>query len=461
MGEVYRATDLRYGEPVAIKMLVADDASDQHRKRFVREISALRKLYHPNIVGYVDAFASEDRMYLVMEYVGGGTLAHTMQSYGQLPADLFMQIARKVIEAIGSAHELGIVHRDLKPTNILLGVDGEPKVADFGLAKLTNFSTITLGGGAMGTLAYMPPEAFEMQALQDHRGDIWAMGVIFYQMLAGSLPFPGQGKAELVRAILQDPPISLEWFRKDLPPNWYDAIAHCLEKSAAGRYQTAPELLEDLQRPTRAQSATPSKGPPPASGGLLPTIVDFGPDPLVGVEAKPRTPPPVAVDDQPTQVPDRTEVGITPGRYWSRWAVDQADKMARRRRALLPPAVQMFASFLVWVSVVLIVSSSLMITLDYIDPTLGGALGLAAGNLRSVLVAGGLMFILGMVFNLFHVAPRQRLELLLIVALTVANWFFLFSGRVVIPYIGLVEAAMLGTIFFAILIILFFRIQSD
>ncbi|MCZ7542450.1 MAG: hypothetical protein M5R40_02425 [Anaerolineae bacterium] len=121
----------------------------------------------------------------------------------------------------------------------------------------------------------------------------------------------------------------------------------------------------------------------------------------------------------------------------------------------------MFASFLVWVSVVLIVSSSLMITLDYIDPTLGGALGLAAGNLRSVLVAGGLMFILGMVFNLFHVAPRQRLELLLIVALTVANWFFLFSGRVVIPYIGLVEAAMLGTIFFAILIILFFRIQSD
>ncbi|MCZ7542449.1 MAG: serine/threonine protein kinase [Anaerolineae bacterium] len=218
MGEVYRATDLRYGEPVAIKMLVADDASDQHRKRFVREISALRKLYHPNIVGYVDAFASEDRMYLVMEYVGGGTLAHTMQSYGQLPADLFMQIARKVIEAIGSAHELGIVHRDLKPTNILLGVDGEPKVADFGLAKLTNFSTITLGGGAMGTLAYMPPEAFEMQALQDHRGDIWAMGVIFYQMLAGSLPFPGQGKAELVRAILQDPPISLEWFRKDLPP---------------------------------------------------------------------------------------------------------------------------------------------------------------------------------------------------------------------------------------------------
>ncbi len=470
MGEVYRAIDLRFGEPVAIKMLVSDDASDQYRKRFMREISALRKLYHPNIVGYVDAFAAEDRLFLVMEYVGGGTLADLIESYGQLPVDLFRQLARKTAEAVDSAHALGVVHRDLKPSNILLAADGEPKVADFGLAKLTNFSTITLSGGAMGTLAYMPPEAFEVPAAQDYRGDIWALGVIFFQMLAGSLPFPGQGKAELVKAILHDPPVSLRWLRKDLPPTWYDMVVRCLEKPVDKRYQSVFELLEDLKKgiPAASDRSRP--------GGVLTTVYDLGPDPLL--KPMPRqlqesTPRLESQPSHPTVPPQRTEMSVTPrrgtwkqeplevepGSYWSRWAQTHFEKLARRRRAVLPPAMQMIASFLVWAGIVLTVGNSLLIVLEYMPAT--RSLNLPFDSLRALQTMGGLLFIAGEFFGLFHVPPRHRVELLFLILLTGAVWLFFFSGQFQFQIIGDLEMSMVGMILYAVLIVLYFRVQSD
>lgn len=248
MGQVFRAADLSTGDVVAVKQMSKELAGDEdQRKRFQREAAALRKLRHPHIMGYIDAFSLEGQDFLVLEFYGGGTLSAIIKNNTPMPTDLFKGLIVPILDAVASAHRVGVVHRDLKPDNILLSVNQEPKVADFGLARVAEMSTLTQSGTMLGTLAYMPPEAFDPFIRQDQRGDIWALGVIMFEMLTGGLPFRGRTQMELMAAIAADPPLSLHTMRQDVPGAWEGVILRCLEKEMKDRYQTAEDVLTDLR----------------------------------------------------------------------------------------------------------------------------------------------------------------------------------------------------------------------
>jgi serine/threonine-protein kinase len=233
---------------VALKSMAADLMNKaSYRERFKREVSALRSLNHPNIVGYKHAFAGTEGAYMVMEYVSGGTLQKFIDSRRQLPPPDFKAMALKIIDAIRAAHEAGIVHRDLKPANILLMPNGEPKVGDFGVARIEHRTRITQSGAVFGTLAYLPPEAFQTTVYQDHRGDIWAMGIIMFEMLTSVLPFSGNSQTEMLSSIVGDKPFSLRTYRKDVPSSWTDIILRCLAKEPNRRYDSARDLYTDLR----------------------------------------------------------------------------------------------------------------------------------------------------------------------------------------------------------------------
>ncbi|HLA44517.1 MAG TPA: serine/threonine-protein kinase, partial [Aggregatilineales bacterium] len=245
MGQVFRATDLETFDEVAVKTISVERAANQDdRRRFQREVSALQHLNHPHIARYIDAFDLGTGSFLVIEYCGGGTLKQYIQSHEMMPKRVFKDMALKITDAIASAHEVGIIHRDLKPENILLTEAGEPKVVDFGLARLSGVTTMTQAGTLMGTLAYMPPEAFDPVLRQDHRGDIWALGIIFFQMLTGDSPFRSSSQSGMISAILSQKPAPLHQLRTGLPHEWGDILLGCLEKHPNNRYPTARHLLE-------------------------------------------------------------------------------------------------------------------------------------------------------------------------------------------------------------------------
>jgi len=205
MGEVYQARDSKLGREVAIKLLPEVFTNDIDRAaRFDREARVLTSLNHPNIAAIHGIEESGGRRFLVIELVPGETLAELMQR-GPVPIDEAMNIARQIVDALDAAHEKGIVHRDLKPANIKLTPDGQVKVLDFGLAKayepespatnLTNSPTLSMAatqvGMILGTAAYMSPEQAKGRNV-DKRADIWAFGVVFYEMLTGRTAFQAE-----------------------------------------------------------------------------------------------------------------------------------------------------------------------------------------------------------------------------------------------------------------------------
>src|SRR5579863_6404555 len=228
MGEVYRARDTRLGRDVALKILPADVANDlSRRQRFELEARAVAALNHPNIVAVYDVGEG----YIVSELVDGESLRGA--KFGLRKT---LDIAAQVAGGLAAAHASGITHRDLKPENILLTRDGRVKILDFGLAKMAAAQvagaageTITVQtepGLVMGTVAYMSPEQVRGQAV-DPRSDLFSVGVILYEMLAGERPFGGETSVDTMRAILrQDPPDLPE----TLPAALRQVVAHCLEK---------------------------------------------------------------------------------------------------------------------------------------------------------------------------------------------------------------------------------------
>jgi serine/threonine protein kinase len=249
MGEVYRARDTRLGRAVAIKIL-----RGQYSRRFQLEAQAISALNHPNICTLHDVGAD----YLVMELVEGVTLAQRI-AHGPLPLDEALAVARQIGAALEAAHERGIVHRDLKPANIKIQPDGTVKVLDFGLAKMasapavqsgeaTQTLTLTVAGTVMGTPSYMAPEQAQGQPA-DKRADIWAFGVVLYEMLSGRRPFTGGPTTEIMAAVSTREP---DW--KAVPPRSVRLLRRCLERDARKRLRDIgdfPLLLED--------------GPPPAA----------------------------------------------------------------------------------------------------------------------------------------------------------------------------------------------------
>ncbi len=252
MGAVYKARDLRLDRTVAIKVLSISRSSDPDpRRRFLKEARSASSLNHPNIVT-LHAIESEDGVdYIVMEYVPGSTLNEMIQPTG-LPLLEALKYAEQIARAAETAHAAGIIHRDLKPANVVVKPTGEVKVLDFGLAKLmgeaaekdtTASIPLTQTGVMMGTVFYMSPEQAVGDAI-DQRSDIFSLGVILYEMLAGKRPFSGVHTAAVVHAIYYEPHLPVA--RRDIPEAVAAVLNKALQKNPADRYGSMREFSADL-----------------------------------------------------------------------------------------------------------------------------------------------------------------------------------------------------------------------
>ena len=270
MGVVYRAHDERLDRDVAIKVLPEEVAGDPDRlHRFEREAKAVAKLDHPNILAIHD-FGSEDGLaYAVMELLDGESLREVIRS-GGLTTGKAAEYARSIADGLAAAHDKGIVHRDLKPENAFLTKDGRIKILDFGLAKLklpeanltTKTPTATLDtapGGLLGTIPYMAPEQVEGQPA-DHRSDIFALGVVLYEMLTGNRPFRGSTAIETVSAILREDPEPISVTVPGVPPTLAGVVSKCLEKRPEDRFSSAHDLALTLGAIDTAVPTPPVEG---------------------------------------------------------------------------------------------------------------------------------------------------------------------------------------------------------
>lgn len=244
---VYKATDLKTGEPVAIKQLmVSRELNEMAWLRFQRESDALKRLDHPNIVKLIDSFRDEDFEYIVMEYVYGGSLFDKLNREGRLGLRQAVDITMRVASALEHAHSRGIVHRDVKPSNTMLTHDYSPRLADFGVARLNYHQRMTLPHTVIGTTPYLSPEGVLGEAL-DARGDVWALGVMFFEMLAGTLPFVGRTDDLIAQAILENDVPDLHTIRPDVPESMIALINRMLHKSLTHRAASAQEVYDALR----------------------------------------------------------------------------------------------------------------------------------------------------------------------------------------------------------------------
>jgi serine/threonine protein kinase/dienelactone hydrolase len=249
MGAVYRARDEKLERVVAIKILSPGLVTgDEARRRFRKEALALAKLSHPHIAAVYDVGEQDGVDYLVMECVPGQTLAAKLKN-GPLPIEDATSIVLQIAGALEEAHEHGVIHRDLKPANVMITPKGHAKVLDFGIAKLlaplTPDATASLETGFLiGTPLYMSPEQAKGNAV-DARTDLWSLGVIYYELLAGRTPFQGEGNIAVLHAIIEDPPASLRESRPDAPQLASQIICRSLEKDPESRYQSASEVVRE------------------------------------------------------------------------------------------------------------------------------------------------------------------------------------------------------------------------
>jgi predicted ATPase len=258
MGEVYRATDTQNGEIVAIKALNPQfvDRDPEILERFVREGAALRQLNHPNIVRMVTALEEDGLHYLVMEYVGGGSLEDLLERQGRLPAGQVVEIVLDLADALTRAHRLGILHRDLKPANVLLAENGTPRLADFGIAHMTDIPRLTQTGVLVGTIDYLSPEVCQGEP-PDERSDIWSFGVLLYQMLTGQLPFGGKSLTAKITAILTQPVPDLTQSAPDTPDALADLIYRTLEKDPQQRIPSVRLVGAELEAIQKGREISP------------------------------------------------------------------------------------------------------------------------------------------------------------------------------------------------------------
>ena len=248
MGIVYRGRDSQTGETVAIKMLDPQRIAGSPLlvERFLREGEALRQLNHPNIVKMLAMDERNGRHHLVMEYSSGGDLRHLLDSQPQLPLERILTIALDLADALTRAHRLNILHRDLKPANVLLDEHGLPRLTDFGLARLGQDSQLTEDGAIMGTFAYLSPEACMGESL-DERADIWAFGVLLYEMLAGEQPFTANTPTAILTHILNSPLPDIRPLRPDIPTALESLLYRMLSKERAERIPSVRLVGAELE----------------------------------------------------------------------------------------------------------------------------------------------------------------------------------------------------------------------
>ncbi|HEX5820062.1 MAG TPA: protein kinase [Gemmatimonadales bacterium] len=262
MATVYLAEDLKHRRQVAVKVLRPDLAATMGAERFEREIHVAARLQHPHILGVLDSGEAAGFFYYVMPYVEGESLRDRLTRSGELPVGDALRLLGEVAEALAVAHKAGVVHRDIKPENILLS-GRHALVMDFGVAKAVSEASgrqqLTTAGVALGTPAYMAPEQATADPQMDGRVDIYALGVLAYEMLTGHPPFHGLNPQQTLAAHVTQAPIAVGQRRAGLSPALESVVMRCLAKRPADRFQTADDLVAALE-----PLATPS-------GGMTPT----------------------------------------------------------------------------------------------------------------------------------------------------------------------------------------------
>ncbi|NJL94560.1 MAG: serine/threonine protein kinase, partial [Anaerolineae bacterium] len=262
MGHVYRGLDRQTQQPVAIKVLkpevLAADAT--LLERFLREGEALRQLDHPNIVKMLQAVQQEQTHFLVMEYVEGGSLAELLQQQAPLSIHRILEIALDIADALTRAHRLNIIHRDLKPQNVLLDANGRPRLSDFGVARMGDRSGVTASGALIGTYAYVSPEVILGETV-DERADIWAFGVMLFEMLTGQRPFDAEMPIAVINAIVYKPAPEVLSLRPDAPPALASLILQMLDKDPQTRIASVRLVGAELEALLRGRD-TPLTVPP-------------------------------------------------------------------------------------------------------------------------------------------------------------------------------------------------------
>ena len=247
MAIVYRAIDRNTGHSVAVKVLKPEFNRDaEFVSRFQREAEAASKMTHHNIVNLLDVGMDGENRYLIMEYVKGQTLKEVIQEKGRLSAPVAVQITIRILSALQHAHQNGIIHRDIKPQNILVHADGHIKVADFGIARMANSSTLTRGDSVMGSVHYFSPEQAQGKGT-DVTSDLYSVAVTLYEMLTGRVPFDGDSPVAIAMQHLHAAPEPIRRYAPEVP----EAICHvcmkAMEKDPQYRYRSAREMASELR----------------------------------------------------------------------------------------------------------------------------------------------------------------------------------------------------------------------
>ena len=321
MGTVYLAEDPRIGRQLAIKTVritgqAAQNAEENHQ-RLLMEARAAGKLLHPNVVTLFDADEVDGLLFLAFEYVPGADLSRRLRSAPPLTLRQVIRLLTEVASALDQAHRAGIVHRDIKPSNILMGPDGQAKVADFGLAKLKSESLeLTATGSVLGSPQYMSPEQVRGEPL-DGRTDVFSLGVLAYEMLSRIRPFGGDTISTLVFEILSKEPMAIDHLRPGLPPRLVRLVHGMLEKDVTRRTASAAAVVAELEAVLAETPAAELDGP------AVPQVDDAAPTALMGSSApapvtatvpsvQPAVPPAVPQPPPASSVPPPPPFGTPP-----------------------------------------------------------------------------------------------------------------------------------------------------
>lgn len=248
MGKVYKAFDKELSRMVALKTLQPELVSDPTViQRFKQELLLASRISHKNILRIHDLNDFEGTKYITMAFIEGRDLSQILKEEGPLPLDRCLKVIRQLCEALDAAHAEGVVHRDFKPHNVLVGKDDQVYVSDFGLATSLESAQMgmTRSGAVVGTPRYMSPEQVEGKRV-DSRTDIYSLGIVFYEMVTGQVPFSGESTWQLMYQRVQQTPIDVKQVKPDLPDYVARVIMHCLEKDPANRYQSTKEIVADL-----------------------------------------------------------------------------------------------------------------------------------------------------------------------------------------------------------------------
>lgn len=259
MGVVYRATYIKTGQQVAVKFVPVELSENERvTARFERELSILRKLRHPHIVHCYGGGLEGSRLYYAMELVPGGTVSQLLRERGRLSWETTIQYGLQIASALHHAHQAGIIHRDLKPANLLIAKEGKLKLSDFGLARDITATGLTAAGRALGTFAYMAPEMIRGTPPVSHKSDLYALGCVLYEFLAGRPPFRGDSPAEMIYQHMEQDAPRVSTVALDCPL-WLEAlISQLLEKDPARRPRDAAAVeiaLREVQSKVASQAS--------------------------------------------------------------------------------------------------------------------------------------------------------------------------------------------------------------